>query len=68
MYPYGVDKKSPAAAIPALLPVAVRHRLGFHPAPIALSRVNRPDVSEDETYVLFDLRRLPGGVRGWSLA
>jgi hypothetical protein len=54
MYPYGFDKKSPAAAIPALLPVAVRHRLGFHPAPIALSRVNRPDVSEDETYVLFD--------------
>jgi len=33
------------------LPVAGLHRLGFHPAP-KFCRVNRPDFSEDGTYVL----------------
>jgi hypothetical protein len=54
MHTYGVEPRPPK-----FLPnpsVAGLHKLGFHPAPIApkFSLVNRLDVSEDETYVLFD--------------
>jgi hypothetical protein len=53
MYLYGVDKKSPAAvtfSATRCWPTQVR----LPPAPIALSLVNRLDVSEDWAYVLFD--------------
>ena len=54
MHPYGVEHLPPKF-LPNP-PVAGLHRLGFHPAPIAprFSFVNRPDVSEDWAYVLFD--------------
>jgi hypothetical protein len=54
MHPYGVEPLPPKF-LPNP-PVAGLHRLGFQPAPIApgFSFVNRPDVSEDWAYVLFD--------------
>jgi hypothetical protein len=61
MHPYGV-RLLPPKFLPNP-PVAGLHRLGFHSTPIALSLVNRPGISEGETYVLFDWKRLSGGVR-----
>jgi hypothetical protein len=52
MHPYGVEHLPPKF-LPNP-PVAGLHRLGFQPAPIALSLVNRPGISEGETYVLLD--------------
>jgi len=66
MHPYGVEPRPPK--FPPNPPVAGLHRLGFHSTPIALSFVNRPDVSEDGAYVLFDWKRLSGGVGGRPLA
>ncbi len=51
---YGVDKTPKHLPMP---PVAVLHKLGFHPAS-KFSRVNRLDVSEDGTY--FRLEAPPG--------
>jgi hypothetical protein len=51
MHPYGVEPRPPKF-LPTLS-VAGLHKLGFHPAP-KFSLVNRPDVSEDGAYVLFD--------------
>jgi hypothetical protein len=51
MHTYGVEPQPPKF-LPNP-PVAVLHRLGFHPMP-KFSLVNRPDVSEDGTCVLFD--------------
>ena len=53
--------RAPAAEILPNPPVAGLHRLGFHSAPIALSLVNRPGISEGEMYVLFDRKRLRRG-------
>jgi len=52
MHPYGVEPRSPKS-LPNP-PVAGLHKLGFHSTPIALSLVDRPGISEGETYVLFD--------------
>ena len=46
-----VRRLAPAAEMTPTLPVAGLHRLGFHPA-LKFCRVNRPDFSEDGTYVL----------------
>jgi len=57
MYLYGVDKKSSAAvtcSASRCWPTQVRS-----PAPIALSLVNRPDVSEDETLCFIRLKAPP---------
>jgi hypothetical protein len=51
MHTYCVEPRPPKF-LPTLS-VAGLHTLGFHHAP-KFSRVNRPDVSEDWAYVLFD--------------
>jgi hypothetical protein len=63
MHPYGVEPLPPKF-LPNP-PVAGRHRLGFRPAPITPRfSFNRPDVSEDWAYVLFEGQRLTCG--GWG--
>ena len=52
IHPYGVEHLPPKFMPNP--PVAGLHKLGFHPAPIALGLVNRLDVSEDWAYVLLD--------------